>query len=127
MQKHKGSSIENSIQKTQSYQNLTKIVNDHLIANGRDAITFELYENLNETIYAFPMQKLLSIESDRSFIIETYYKIADWSLDDEPLIYLLDQLESGAMSRIDIIELFERGEEKRLNHTHLIDIDGSVR
>jgi|GEM_PF-4344138 len=113
--------------KSDRYQKLTKIVNEHLVQNGKEPITFELYENLNETIYAFPIERLLSIESDRSFVIESYYKIADWSLDDEMLVYLLGQLESGAMSKMDIIELFERGDEKRLKHTHLVDIDGSVR
>ena len=102
------------------YQKLCAIVNESLYAHNKTKIECELYENLTETLYAFPIEKLLCIESDRSFIIEAYYKIADWSIETPLLDDLLGQLNRGDIDREGIISLFESFDEKRLKHTDII-------
>lgn len=117
--------FQQTIPKTQ-YHKLCSIVNEGLHIHGKREIVFELYENLTESIYAFPRERLLCIESDRSFIIEAYYKIADWSIETPLLDDLLGQLERGEIQREGIITLFENREEKRLKHTHITSGIGRV-
>ena len=104
-----------------SYILLTQYVNDNLLQKSHKEITFEYLTNLDENIHAFPIEKLMSILDDKTFIYEVYYKLLNRMIDTMRVDELLHILKNGnETTRIQIIKDVYNSKERQGKNTQLI-------
>ncbi len=104
------------------YDKLTSIVNNNLAEYNINSIVFENYDNLNISIYNYPLRKLLNITEDREFLYEVYYKILDRIIDINTLNHLLLKLKNKDIKREKIINNIFNSPERKKKNTN-IDFD----
>ena len=104
-----------------SYLLLTQYVNVNLLKVSRNQITFRFFENLNENIHAFPIEKLMNISNDRLFIYEVYYVILNRLIDNNRVDELLHILrDSNESARMQIIKDAYNSKERQVKNTKII-------
>ena len=104
------------------YNRLTSIVNKNLSEENMEEIIFENYDNLDISIYDYPLSKLLKIDDNREFLYECYYKMLDRIIDNNNLNHLLIKLENREVSREVIIQNMFKSPERKNKNTY-IDFD----
>jgi len=101
------------------YNRLTSIVNKNLSQQNMEEIFFENYDNLDISIYDYPLSRLLSIDNDREFLYECYYKMLDRMIDNNNLNHLLVKLGNGSVSREVIIQNIFKSPERKNKNTYI--------
>lgn len=106
-----------------SYSLLVGLVNENLKKAGCEAIYFESYDNLSESIYKFPVQKLLEIKNDAEFVREVYFKMLDRPVDMRSYNHLVSALKKKTLSRKDVIKNVFLSDERKIKQTFLIGME----
>jgi len=88
---------------------------NRLMENGGEkmgrALLLEEEGGLDESIFAFPSEKLLAVEDDEAFVCELYFKLLDRKADEAGLSHYLHLLRSNLMSREEVIRAIEASQE----------------
>ncbi|SHO80459.1 hypothetical protein MNB_SV-15-1327 [hydrothermal vent metagenome] len=101
------------------YNRLISIVNSNLSNHNINNITFENYDNLDISIYNYPLSKLLSIDDDKEFLYEVFYKILDRIIDKNTLNHLLLKLKNREIKREKIIKNIFNSQERIIKNTYI--------
>lgn len=105
----------------EQYEKLTNIVNQNLLADNKEMITFETYENINFNIYEFPLERLLAISDNKQFLYEACYKILDRIIDINSYNNFIEALNSGSATKASIINNLCNSKECKRKKTKIIN------
>ena len=93
------------------YKELVAIVKDNL--ENSESVFFEMESFIDENILDFYAKKLLTIEDNKNFLIESYFKLLDRPIDERSLKYYLKQLDTNSITKDDLILKLLNSEERK--------------